>query len=88
MLRTIKAKFKDGVLVPLEPVKFEEGDEILISFDFDTGNGGGSKKPSKEQTIAALRETSGAWRGSHDPEELKRRIYSERVSGSSPTPEI
>ena len=86
MLKTIKAKFKDGVLVPLEPVEFTEGDEILISFDDDPS--GGSKKPSKERTIAALRETAGAWRGSHDPEELKRRIYSERVTGSRPTPEI
>ncbi len=86
MRKTIKAKFTDGVLVPLEPVEFEEGDEILISFA--TGTGGRSEKPSKEQTIAALRETSGAWRGSHDPEELKRRIFSERVSGTSPTPEI
>lgn len=86
MLRTIRATFKDGVLVPLEPVEFEEEDEILISFA--TGTGGRSEKPSKEQTIAALRETSGAWRGSHDPEALKRRIYSERVSGSSPTPKI
>ena len=25
MLRTIKAKFTDGVLVPLEPVEFKEG---------------------------------------------------------------
>ena len=86
MFKTIRAKFKDGVLVPLEPVEFTEGDEILISFD--AGSSGGSKKPSKEQTIAALRETAGAWRGSHDPEELKRRIYSERVCGSSPTPEV
>ena len=86
MLKTIKAKFTDGVLVPLEPVEFTEGDEILLSFD--TASSGGSKKPSKEQTIAALRETAGAWRGSHDPEELKRRIYSERISGSSPTPEV
>ena len=86
MLKTIKAKFTDGVLVPLELVEFTEGDEILLSFD--AASSGGSKKPSKEQTIAALRETAGAWRGSHDPEELKRRIYSERVCGSSPTPEV
>ena len=33
MLKTIKAKFTDGVLVPLEPVEFEDGDEILLSFD-------------------------------------------------------
>ena len=64
MLRTIKAKFTDGVLVPLEPVAFEEGDEIVLSFDAEPEPSGGSGKPSKERTIAALRETAGAWQSS------------------------
>ena len=86
MLRTIKAKFTDGVLVPLEPVAFVEGAEVMISFDADRS--GGSATPNEERTLTVLRETAGAWRGSHDPEELIRRIYAERLSGSSPTPEI
>ena len=86
MLKTIKAKFTDGVLVPLEPVEFKEGEEILLSFDDGPKMGAANK--SGEHTRAVLRETAGAWQGSHDPEELIRRIYAERLSGSSPTPEI
>ena len=84
MLVTIKAKFKDGVLVPLEPLNFEEDEEVSVTID---------PKPSRraiptEKALQALRETAGAWQGSHDPEELKRRIYAERQSGAPPAPEL
>ena len=84
MLVTIKAKYKDGVLVPLEPLNLNEGDEVFVSLD---------PKPDRraiptEKALQALRETAGAWQGSHDPEELKRRIYAERQSGAPPAPEL
>ena len=90
MLKTIKAKYADGVLVPLEPVTLNEGEELLISFaaSYNLERDGIYPMPSIEHTLRVLRETAGAWEGSHDPGELIQRIYAERLSSSSPTPEI
>ena len=74
MLRTIRAKFKDGVLVPLEPVAFEEGDEILISFD-DAHN----LSPEERQKISMA--AAGGWVGSVDADKLIRDIYTSRHRG-------
>ena len=74
MFKTIRVKFKDGVLVPLEPVEFAEGDEILLSFDdsFDL---------SPEERIKLSKASAGGWVGSIDGEELKRLIYTSRHRG-------
>ena len=74
MLRTIKAKFTDGVLVPLESLNLTEGDEVLVTI-----------QPKQAQAHEDLTETSiaagGGWAGSIDGEELKRRIYTSRHRG-------
>ena len=74
MLKTIKAKFTDGVLVPLEPVAFAEGDEILLSFD-----DGYNRSPEERTKISMA--SAGGWAGSVDGEELKRLIYTSRHRG-------
>ena len=33
MIKTIKAKFIDGALVPLETLDLNEGDEVLVTLD-------------------------------------------------------
>ena len=73
MLKTIKAKFTDGVLVPLEPVAFEEGDEILLSFDE-------AYRISPEERTKISMGAAGGWAGI-DGEELKRLIYTSRHRG-------
>ena len=73
MLRTIRAKFTDGTLKPLERLDLEEGAEVIVFIE-DT--------PSSGKTIRALRATAGAWKGKHDPEELKRMLYEARLTGS------
>ena len=73
MLKTIKAKFTDGVLVPLEPVAFHEGDEILLSFD-----DGCDLSPEERSKISMA--AAGGWVGI-DGEELKRLIYTSRHRG-------
>ena len=86
MLVTIKAKFQDGVLVPLEPLELpnlKEGDEVFVSLDPKSD----LRTVPVEKALQVLRETAGAWQGAHDPEELKRRIYGERLSGAQPDPE-
>lgn len=74
MRRTIRAKFKDGVLVPLEPVEFGEGDEILISFDE-------AYNLSPEERLEISMASSGGWVGSVDADKLIRDIYTSRHRG-------
>ena len=54
MPKTVKVRFPNGVLTPLEPLDLVEAD-------------------------AAFQNALGAWRGTHDPEELIRQIYADRL---------
>ena len=38
MLKTVKAKFTNGAIVPLEPLDIEEGEEVLVTLE-DGSNG-------------------------------------------------
>ena len=74
---TVKAKFQDGVLVPLEPLNLNEGDEVFVSLD---------PKPNwqraipTEKAVKALQETAGAWAGI-DRKEMLHLIYTARHRG-------
>ena len=77
MIKTIRARFTDGVLVPLEPLEsfnFVEGDEVLVTLQ---------PKPalSREELTKISMSAAGGWVGSVDGEELKRRIYADRHRG-------
>ena len=70
MAREIRARFSKGKIEPLEDVDLIEGEEVMVIIpDRDKG----------KAVIAALRATAGAWKGTHDPEELKRNIYADRL---------
>ena len=79
MIASVKAKFSNGVLTPLEPLDLDEGEEVLVSIE-DTR--------SPERGVRALRTAAGAWKGTHDPDELLRNIYSDRLVNSRPEPKI
>jgi len=74
MVRTIKAKFANGVFKPLEPTALAEGAEVMITIS----------TPSDRPTEDPLRETSGSWRGLIDAESLKRDIYADRLIATRP----
>ena len=77
MLTTIKAKYTDGVLVPLESLEslnLAEGDEVLVTLQL------GPAAPCDELTKTS-KAAAGGWVGSIDGEELKRRIYTSRHRG-------
>jgi len=65
----MRARFKGGIIEPLEKLELEEGEEIAITI---------SPLPIRN-TLEALKSTAGAWKGTHDPEELKRNIYLDRL---------
>ena len=67
MEKTIKARFSNGVIKPLEDLAIEEGKELTITIsDAPAGS---------EKTLEALRKSFGGWKGLIDAEELKRNIY-------------
>ena len=79
MAREIKARFSKGKLEPLEEIDLEEGEEVRVIIpERATGKG----------MLEALRATAGAWKGTHDPEELKRNIYADRLISTRPEPKL
>ena len=75
VLKTIKARFTGGTLVPLEPVDFAEGDELLVTLQEpepisveaeDAGlaqaivQGLSTKPVSKQRVLNALQARDGA----------------------------
>lgn len=79
MNKTIKARFTKGVLEPLERLELKEGDDVAISI---------SAPPKIEDALNALRSAAGAWKGTHDPEELKKHIYADRLVATRPKPRL
>ena len=74
MPKTIKAKFTDGVLVPLETLDLNEGDEVLVTLDTK------AVVPFDELTEKS-KAAAGGWVGSIDAEKLLRDIYTSRHRG-------
>ncbi len=81
MAREIRARFTKGVIEPLEGVELEEGEELTILITI-------SERLKVERVRAALRASAGGWKGTHDPEELKRNIYADRLINTRPEPKL
>lgn len=79
MAKEIRARFSKGKIEPLEELDLQEGAEIIILV---------KEAPSAERTVKALRASAGAWKGTHDPKELKRNIYADRLINSRPEPTL
>ena len=73
MGRKIRARYSDGVLTPLVPLDLSEGDVVTLTIEVE-------ERLSKEERIERSKSAAGAWRGKHDPEELKRKLRSPRLS--------
>ncbi len=69
-MHTVRARFANGVLEPLEALDLDEGQEVTVSIDDRT---------SPKHSRRGMRAAAGAWKGTHDPERLKREIYAARV---------
>ena len=73
MGKKLRAKFSNGVLKPLEKLDLEEGAEVTLSIEVE-------ERLSKEERIERSKSAAGAWKGKRDPEELKRKLRSPRLS--------
>lgn len=69
MMRLIRARYSNGIIIPLEDLELKEGEEVRITIS-SVAKGGG--------LVEALRSTAGGWKDLIDTEELKRNIYRNR----------
>jgi predicted DNA-binding antitoxin AbrB/MazE fold protein len=67
--KTIKARYRRGVIEPLEKLDIEEGKELIVTIS-DTKIG--------EKSLDPLDATFGGWEKLIDAEELKKCIYADR----------
>ena len=81
MLKTIKVKFTKGNLEPMEQLDIKEGSELFITLDIEDSS-------SDDDQFDRFKSAIGAWKGTHDPEELLRNIYSDRLTGSRVEPKM
>ena len=79
MTTKVKAKFINGHIVPLEPLDIEEGADLSVEVSIPPQR---SASERMKRTMSA----AGGWKGRHDPEELKRRLYEARLVGSKEKP--
>ena len=78
MAGTIRARFANGVLEPLERLDVPEGEVLTITI---------IRLPIKEGG-GGLARSAGGWKGLLDAEELKRNIYADRLLSTRPEPRL
>ena len=75
---TIRARFTNGVLEPLEDAPLHDGDEVVLRIE----------AVSSARGLDWLQETAGAWKGLVDAEELKTSIEESRLLLTRPEPRL
>jgi predicted DNA-binding antitoxin AbrB/MazE fold protein len=78
MAGTIRARFANGVLEPLERLDVPEGEVLTITI---------IRLPAGEAG-SGLERSAGGWKGLIDAEELKRNIYADRLISTRPEPRL
>jgi predicted DNA-binding antitoxin AbrB/MazE fold protein len=78
MAGTIRARFVNGILEPLERLDMPEGEVLTITI---------IRLPAREAG-GGLERSAGGWTGLIDAEELKRNIYTDRVILTRPEPRL
>ena len=78
MAGTIRARFVNGVLEPLERLDVPEGEVLTITIiRLPVREGGGG-----------LERSAGGWKGLLDADEFKRNIYADRMISTRPEPRL
>ena len=87
---TVKVKYANGVLTPLEPLDLADAEYQVILADAPVADPLDVTAVAPETTAAeaAFQSSLGAWRGTHDPEELIRQLYADRLVNSRPEPQL
>ena len=87
---TVKVKYANGVLTPLEPLDLADAEYQVILADAPVADppDATAVDPESIAAEAAFQRSLGAWRGTHDPEELIRQLYADRLVNSRPEPQL
>ncbi len=76
MEKTIRARYRKGLIEPLEKLELEEGEEVEITV---------SSLAGPERAREAIKATAGAWREAVDCDELIKDVYeTRRLSAARP----
>ena len=78
MAGTIRARFSNGVLVPLESFNVPEGEVLTITV---------IRLPAVDKA-GGLERSAGGWKGLIDAEALKRHIYADRMIATRAEPRV
>ena len=74
MIQTIKARYHQGKIEPLEPLELE-GAEVVVTVTYDAGS-----PPGQD----AIRATAGAWKDAIDCEAFEKDVYESRLLQTRP----
>jgi len=75
---TIRARFRRGVIEPLEKLDLPEGKELTVTI---------LEVPSAEDD-EAFRKAAGSWKDLVDADTLIRNIYADRLLSTRPEPRL
>jgi predicted DNA-binding antitoxin AbrB/MazE fold protein len=81
VLKTIRARYKNGVIEPLEKVDLMDGTEISVTIT--TGSGYNQKSMSEEERDRLFLSSAGGWRDLVD-EDFLNEIYERRKRKTRP----
>lgn len=75
MLKTIKARYRNGFIEPLEKVEFREGEEFTLTI---------IRLSEIKDGEDAFKKSKGGWKELIDCEEQKKNIYKDRLIHTRP----
>jgi len=78
MIGTIRARYRNGLIEPLEKIELPENTEITITI--------AATKP--EEAADALERSAGGWKDIVDCDALIRNIYADRLISTRLKPEL
>ncbi len=73
MLKTIKARYRNGIIEPLEKIDVTEGEEIIIALIEPIINGN-----------SGIEKSFGGWKGLIDAEQFLKDVYESRHISTRP----
>src|SRR2546429_6804868 len=76
MGRTIRARWREGRLEPLERIELPDGKEVTVTI----------AEVSPSRNLKAFRGAAGGWKGTLNAPALIRRIYANRLISTRPRP--
>ncbi len=75
MPKTVNARFANGVLIPLEPLDFEEGAVVVLSIETVP------PKPDRSGNALPVVPNEGDFLPDTDPKRLKNLLHEQEVEG-------